>query len=160
MISNGAQHQIYTGSDQYLNNAGEGGGQAAESGEQSGGESGGGSTSNPFAIGTVTANGNAITVGTVKALTLPEGETTDDVTVAVNFSNAGDAASVVLHKGNTLVGTEHAVNNGAVNFVASGLDAGTYTIKVKKTDNTLVTTGYQFSLAAASSGGEGGFDPN
>lgn len=159
MIGNGAQHTIYTGSDQYLNNAGEGGGQAAESGEQSGGESGGGSTSNPFAIGTVTANSQAITVGTVKALTLPEGETTDDVTIAVNFSNAGDAASVVLHKGSTLVGTEHALNNGAVNFVASGLDAGTYTIKVKKTDNTLVTTGYQFSLAAASSGG-GGFDPN
>ena len=96
----------------------------------------------------------------MKALTLPEGESTDDVTVAVNFSNAGDAASVVLHKGSTLVGTEHALNNGAVNFVAAGLDAGTYTIKVKKTDNTLETTGYQFSLSAASSGGEGGFDPN
>ena len=161
MIGNGAQHQIYTGSEQYLNNAGEGGGQAAESGEQSGGESGGGSTSNPFAISTVTANSNAITVGTVKALTLPEGETTDDVIIGVNFSTQGDAASVVLHKGNTLVGTEHAVNNGAVNFTATGLDAGTYTIKVKKSDNSLVAPGYQFSLSAASSGsGDGGFDPN
>ena len=110
----------------------------------------------------MTANSNAITVGTVKALTLPEGETTDDVTIAMNFSNVGDAASVVLHKGNTLIGTEHAISNGAVNFIAQGLDAGTYTIKVKKTDNSLVASGYQFSLSAASSGGsgDGGFDPN
>ena len=159
MIGSGAQHTIYAGSDQYLNNAGEGGGQAAESGEQGGGSDT--PSSNPFAIGSVTANSNAITVGTVKALKLPEGETTDDVIIAVNFSNVGDAASVVLHKGNTLVGTEHAVSGSGVNFTATGLDAGTYTIKVKKTDNTLVAPGYQFSLSAASSGsGDGGFDPN
>jgi hypothetical protein len=41
MIGNGAQHNIYSGSDQYLNNAGTGGGQAAaDSGSGSGGEGG------------------------------------------------------------------------------------------------------------------------
>jgi hypothetical protein len=37
IIGNGAQHNIYSGSDQYLNNAGEGGGAAAA---DSGGEGG------------------------------------------------------------------------------------------------------------------------
>jgi hypothetical protein len=72
MIGNGAQHAIYSGSDQYLNNAGQGSGSGSNdgstntnptnptngggSGSNSGGNSGGGSQSQTLASPTISGN--------------------------------------------------------------------------------------------------------
>ena len=161
-IGSGAQHQIYTGNAQYLNNAGEGGGAAAESGEQSSGggsSQGGGSTSNNFVIGSTSVNGSAMTVGTAKSVMCSEGETTAALQIVMNFSNVGDATSVLLFNGSTQVGTEHAISNGAVNFTADNCAIGSYALKVKKSDNSLVASGYTINVVAYSAGG-GGTDWN
>ena len=41
----------------------------------------------------------------------------------------------------------------------NGVAIGTYTIKVKKSDNSLVTSGYTINVVAYSAGG-GGYDPD
>ena len=161
MLSSGAQHNIYASADQYLNNAGEGGGQAAAEGEQGGGSQGGGTTpsTNNFAISSATVNNASITVGTAKDVMCAEGETTEDLNIRVTFSNAGDAAAVLLFKGSEQIGTEHAISSGSVNFTAAGAAIGNYTIKVKKSDNSLVASGYTINVVAYSEGG-GGYDPD
>ena len=163
MISNGAQHQIYAGSDQYLNNAGEGGGQAAA---ETGGESGGGSSSGGdtpavqnYAISAATVNNQSITVGSAKQVMCAEGEDTEDLNIRVTFSTVGNATAVLLFKGDEQIGTEHAISGSSVNFTAAGAAIGTYTIKVKKSDNSLVTSGYSINVVAYSAGG-GGYDPD
>ena len=157
-IGAGAQHHIYTGNAQYLNNAGEGGGAAAEAGEEStGGDTpgGGGSTpsGNNFVIGSTSVNGSAMTVGTAKSVMCSEGETTAALQIVMNFSNVGDATSVLLFNGSTQVGTEHAISNGAVNFTADNCAIGSYALKVKKSDNSLVASGYTINVIAYTASG-------
>ena len=161
MISSGAQHNIYAGSDQYLNNAGEGGGQAAAEGEQGGGSSSGGDTPavQNYAISAATVNNGTITVGSAKQVMCAEGEDTEDLNIRVNFSTVGNATAVLLFKGDEQIGTEHAISGSSVNFTAAGAAIGTYTIKVKKSDNSLVTSGYSINVVAYSAGG-GGYDPD
>jgi hypothetical protein len=143
MIANGAQHNIYAGSDQYLNNAGTGGGQAAAEGEQEGGGSqGGGSTENAFTISTATVNSQAMTVGSPKTVYLPEGESTVDLDIRVTFATVGNAAAVGLFKGNEQVGTDHAISGTGCNFTASAQSAGSYNLKVKKSDNSWEQVSY------------------
>lgn len=158
MIANGAQHNIYAAADQYLNNAGQGGGQAAA---DTGGESGGGSgsvTPSGYNISSATVNSEAMTVGTNKTIMCSEGETTETLNIRMNFSNVGNAAAVLLFKGNEQVGAEHAISNGAAQFGVENAAIGNYTLKVKKSDNTLVASGYTFSLVEYSAGG-GGYTP-
>jgi hypothetical protein len=161
MISSGAQHTIYAGSDQYLNNAGEGGGQAAAEGEQGGGSSSGGDTPavQNYAISAATVNNGTITVGSAKQVMCAEGEDTEDLNIRVTFSTVGNATAVLLFKGDEQIGTEHAISGSSVNFTAAGAAIGTYTIKVKKSDNSLVTSGYTINVVAYSAGG-GGYDPD
>ena len=146
MIGNGAQHAIYSGSDQYLNNAGTGGGAAVES--EQGGESGGGSqggdtpASQAFTISTATVNNQAMTVGSPKTVYLSEGESTIDLDIRVTFANVGNAAAVGLFKGNEQVGTDHAISGTSVNFTASAQPKGNYSLKVKKSDNTWEQVSY------------------
>ena len=162
MISNGAQHNIYAGSDQYLNNAGEGGGQAASDGQQSGGgsSSGGTTPAQTFAISSATVNGSTMTVGTPKGVMCAEGETTEDLDIRMTFSNVGNATAVQLFKGSEQVGTDHEISGNAVSFVASAAGYGTYTLKVKKSDNSVATPGYSIIVSAYSAGGGGGMDQN
>ena len=155
MIGNGAQHNIYSGSDQYLNNAGTGGGQAAA---DSGSGSGGTTPAAAFAIGSTTVNGQTLTVGTNSTI-VASGDTAD-LSIRVRFTNVGTAQSVLLFNGDTQVGTEHAISGNAAEFTAPGAALGSYSIKVKKSDNSLVASGYVFSVEAAGSGGEGGADQN
>ena len=148
MIGNGAQHAIYSGSDQYLNNAGTGGGAAVES-EQSGeggGSQGGGSTDNAFTISTATVNSQAMTVGSPKTVYLPEGESTVDLDIRVTFANVGNAAAVGLFKGNEQVGTDHAISGTGCNFTAAAQSAGSYSLKVKKSDNSWEQVSYYISV--------------
>ena len=147
LIANGAQHNIYSGSDQYLNNAGTGGGQAAAEGEQSGGGSqGGGSTAQAFTISTATVNSQAMTVGSPKTVYLPEGEDTVDLDIRVTFANVGNASAVGLFKGNEQVGTDHAISGTGCNFTAAAQGAGSYNLKVKKSDNTWEQVSYYISV--------------
>ena len=155
MIGSGAQHSIYAGSDQYLNNAGTGGGQAAA---DSGSGSGGTTPAASFAIGSTTVNGQTLTVGTNSTI-VTSGDTAD-LSIRVHFTNPGTAQSVLLFKGDTQVGTEHAISGSAAEFSAAAATLGSYSIKVKKSDNSLVASGYVFSVEAAGSGGEGGADQN
>ena len=147
LIANGAQHNIYSGSDQYLNNAGTGGGQAAAEGEQSGGGSqGGGSTDNAFTISTATVNSQAMTVGSPKTVYLSEGESTMDLDIRVTFANVGNASAVGLFKGNEQVGTDHAISGTGCNFTAAAQSAGSYSLKVKKSDNSWEQVSYYISV--------------
>ena len=161
MISNGAQHTIYTGSDQYLNNAGEGGGQAAAEGEQSGGSSSGGDTpAQAFAISAATVNGSTMTVGSTKTITCAEGETTEDLDIRIVFSNVGSAQAIQLFKDGAQVGNDHAISGNSASFVVSAAEIGTYTIKVKKSDNSVETPGYTINVAAYQPNPGGGMDQN
>ncbi len=163
MISSGAQHQIYAGSDQYLNNAGEGGGQAAA---ETGGESGGGSSSGgdtpaqAFAISAANVNGETMTVGSPKTIRCAEGEETEDLDIRVVFSNVGSAQAIQLFKDGAQVGNDHAIDGNAASFVVSAAAIGTYTIKVKKSDNSVATPGYTIYLAAYQANPGGGMDQN
>ena len=148
LISNGAQHNIYSGSDQYLNNAGTGGGQAAAEGEQSGGGSQGGDTpaAQTFTISTATVNSQSMTVGSPKTVYLPEGESTIDLDFRVTFANVGNASAVGLFKGTEQVGTDHAISGTGCNFTAAAQGAGSYNLKVKKSDNTWEQVSYYISV--------------
>ena len=157
LLANGAQHNIYASADQYLNNAGEGGGQAAS---DTGGQGGGTTPSTQnFTISSATVNNNSMTVGSAKQVMCAEGETTEDLSIRVTFSNVGSAQSVLLFKGSEQIGTEHAINAGSVNFSAAGAGYGTYIIKVKNSDNSLVASGYSINVVAYSAGG-GGYNPD
>ena len=162
MISNGAQHTIYAGSDQYLNNAGEGGGQAASEGQQSGGGSSSGSDTpaQTFTVSSATVNGSTMTVGTSKGVMCAEGETTEDLNIRVNFSYVGNATAIQVFKGSEQVGNDHEIDGNAANFVVSGAGYGTYTLKVKKSDGSVATPGYSIVVSAYSAGGGGGMDQN
>ena len=150
MIGNGAQHAIYSGSDQYLNNAGTGGGAAVES--EQGGESGGGSqggdtpAAQAFTISTATVNNQAMTVGSTKTVYLDEGESTIDLDIRVTFANVGNASAVGLFKGNEQVGTDHAISGTGCNFTAAAQGAGSYNLKVKKSDDTWEQVSYYISV--------------
>lgn len=151
LISNGAQHAIYSGSDQYLNNAGTGGGAAVESeqgGESGGGSQGGGDTpaSQTYTISTATVNTMAMTVGSTKTVYIPEGESSVDLDIRVTFANVGNAAAVGLFKGAEQVGTDHAISGTSVNFTAAAQTTGSYSLKVKKSDNTWEAVSYNISV--------------
>ena len=148
MIGNGAQHQIYSGSDQYLNNAGTGGGAAVESEQGGGGSQGGGDTpaAQSFTISTATVNNQAMTVGSPKTVYISEGESSTNLDIRVTFANVGNAVAVGLFKGNDQVGTDHAISNGSVNFSAQEQTTGTYRLKVKKSDNTWEQVSYTISV--------------
>ncbi len=132
-----------------------GGGQAVA---DSGSGSGGTTPAASFAIGSTTVNGQTLTVGTNSTI-VASGDTAD-LSIRVRFTNVGTAQSVLLFKGDTQVGTEHAINGNAAEFSAAGAALGSYSIKVKKADNTLVASGYVFSVEQSGSGGEGGADQN
>ena len=138
----GAQHNIYSGSDQYLNNAGTGGGAAVEDG----GSQGGGSTDNAFTISTATVNSQGMTVGSPKTVYVSEGESTIDLDIRVTFANVGNAAAVGLFKGNEQVGTDHAISGTGCNFTAAAQSAGSYSLKVKKSDNSWEQVSYYLSV--------------
>ena len=162
MISNGAQHQIYAGSDQYLNNAGEGGGQAASEGQQSGGGSSSGSDTpaQTFTVSSATVNGSTMTVGTSKGIMCAEGETTEDLNIRVTFSNVGNATAIQLFKNGTQVGTDHEISGNAASFVVSAAEIGSYVIKIKRSTGSVATPGYSINVTAYSAGGGGGMDQN
>lgn len=152
----GSQSSIYTGADAYLNNAGTGGG--AGSAEDSNSGNSGNAQSNSFAIGSASVNNEAIVVGTPKVQTLGEGEDEMSLDIRVTFSDKGSATAVIVEKNGTQVGTDHALSGNAANFSINAATVGTYTLKVKKSDNTVSAPGYSITVQAYSSGG--GYNPD
>ena len=150
----GSQNSIYTGADAYLNNAGTGGG--AGSAEDSGNS--GNAQPNSFAISSASVNNESITVGTPKVVTLGEGEDEMSLDIRVSFSNRGSATAIIVEKNGTQVGTDHELSGNAANFSIAQASAGTYTIKVKKSDNTVSAPGYSITVQAYSAGG--GYNPD
>ena len=146
LIANGAQHNIYSGSDQYLNNAGTGGGAAVESEQSGGGSQGGDTPAQAFTISTATVNNQAMTVGSPKTVYLEEGETTIDLDIRVTFANVGNASAIGLFKGNVQVGTDHAISGTGCNFTAAAQTSGSYSLKVKKSDDTWEQVSYYISV--------------
>lgn len=158
-IESGAKHQIYAGNALYLNNAGQGGGVSAESGEQSGGSgSGSGSGSDNFVIGSTSVNGQAMTVGTPKSVMCAEGASTANLQITMNFSDVANATAVALFKGNEQVGEDHAISGGAVNFTANNSAIANYSLKVRKSDETLVASGYTINVVAYSGSSDDGYN--
>jgi hypothetical protein len=99
-----------------------------------------------------------MTVGSGKTIRCAEGEDTEDLDIRVVFSNVGSAQAIQLYKDGAQVGSDHAIDGNAANFVVSAAAIGTYTIKVKKSDNSVATPGYTINLVEYSEGG-GGYNP-
>ena len=125
------------------------GGAAVESEQGGGGSSqGGGDTpaAQAFTISTATVNNQAMTVGSPKTVYISEGESTIDLDIRVTFANVGNATAVGLFKGTQQVGTDHAIDGTSVNFTAAAQGTGTYSLKVKKSDNTWEQVSYYISV--------------
>ena len=71
----------------------------------------------------------------------------------MTFANVGNASAVGLFKGTEQVGTDHAITGTGVNFTAAAQGAGSYNLKVKKSDNTWESVSYTISVQ--SNGGMG-----
>ncbi len=67
--------------------------------------------------------------------------------------------AIQLFKDGAQVGNDHNISGTSASFVVSAAAIGTYTIKVKKSDNSVATPGYSIVVAAYSAGG-GGMDQN
>ena len=104
------------------------------------------SPSNPKTISTATVNNQAMTVGSPKTVYLSEGESTIDLDIRVTFANVGNASAVGLFKGTEQVGTDHAISGTGCNFTAAAQSAGSYNLKVKKSDNTWEQVSYYISV--------------
>ena len=160
LAEEGAVNPIYAGNSQYLNNAGEGGGAAATTDSGSGSGSGE-QTQNTFAISSASVNNQAIVVGTVKNVYCQEGEDTESLDIRMTFSNKGNATAVIVEKNGAQVGAEHTISGTSASFTIANAAQGLYTIKVKKSDNTIAAPGYQVRLNAYVSNGpdDNGYDP-
>lgn len=148
---------VVTGSDIYLNNAGEGGGSAA-SDSSAGGDSGSGSSDTGVNIISATFNGANMTVGTPASSMCAEGTTTKDVALVVNFADITGVSSIEIYSNNAIVGSAHPVSALTTNLSLTALPIGLYQVRVRKNDS-LEQTGYQFQITAYQ-GGTGGGDAN
>lgn len=167
MAAQGANSTIYAPSEQYLNNAGTGGGQAAATGEntdagQTGGNSGnsggnsGGSTNTEFAITSVRAADSNLTAGT--HISLGYAELPASVEVRVHASNIPSGASVSLKASNNASAEDVATanfNSSGLATMTEELGAGNYYIYYNLGSGS-VASGYSF--AVTQSGGSGGFE--
>lgn len=143
----GAAINLYTPNSQYLNNAGEGGGQAAASGEDSGNTPVDPADPNQPSVESVAVNAESCIAGSLKTIVLPQGETFPyNVDVQVDTENA-DGGKVVIYDGTgTKVGEETIESDFAIVSVAAA-QGKTYTIKLA-VDGSELATGYSFTVAA------------
>lgn len=146
----GAAVNLYTPNAQYLNNAGEGGGQAAASGEDSGIPVDPSDPSQP-SVESVAVNAEDCIAGSLKTIYLPQGESFPyNVDATVETVNADGGKVVVYNGSGTKVAEEVIESDIAVVSVAAAQGA-TYTIKLA-VGGSEIATGYSFQVAA--NGGE------
>lgn len=154
----GSNGTIYAAADAYLNNAGQGGGQAASASDPGSDVSGGGGSMTP-AISSATFDGNSMTMGTAKVVTYPNGTTfplTKTVVAQVSASAVGKYLSIRANGtevasapiSNTSVSVSHAWNKDTIYQLTI----------VDENDQILSNTGFSFRLAESDGNGSGGFD--
>jgi hypothetical protein len=154
----GSNGTIYAAADAYLNNAGQGGGQAASASDPGSDVSGGGGSLTP-AISSATFDGNSMVMGTAKVVTYPNGTTfplTKTVAAQASASAIGKYLSIRAN------GTEVAsapISNTSVSVSHAWAKDTIYQLTiVDENDQILSNTGFSFRLAESSGNGSGGFD--
>lgn len=154
----GSNGTIYAAADAYLNNAGQGGGQAASASDPGSDVSGGGGSLTP-AISSATFDGNSIIMGTTKVVTYPNGTTfplTKTVAAQVSASAVGNYLSIRAN------GTEVAsapINNTSVSVSHAWEKETIYALTiVDENDQIISNSGFHFRLAESDGNGSGGFD--
>ena len=153
----GIQTDIYTPSDLYLNNAGEGGGTAAASAGEGGSSQGGGSVASPQ-LTAVQVDGQTAIQGTTKNIEKPEGTSFPvNVTVSATANAAAAGYTVKVYQGSTLKGSQ-AVNNGAANVTFEASKDELYSVKLGKDGESEIATGFSFQVSEASDNGGGSAD--
>lgn len=153
----GIQTSIYTPSDLYLNNAGEGGGTAAASASEGGSSQGGGSTASPQ-ITALRVDGQTAIQGTTKSIEKPEGTTFPvNVVVAATTNAAAAGYTVKVYQGSTVVGS-HAISEGAASVTIEAAKDSQYTVKLGKDGESDISTGFSFLVTEASDEGGGDAD--
>lgn len=161
----GSNSQIYAAADAYLNNAGQGGGAAADAGSQSGGGSSSGNSGNTPsgttpALTSASIDGNSMIQGTQKNVDLPNG-TSFPVTKAlvVNANSAAEGMFVSVKAGDTEVTSAAVAVSGATTINHAWAKDTVYTIVLVNEDSELIAnTGYSFRLGEASADLPGGDD--
>ncbi len=151
LAASGAANSIYASDEQYLNNAGEGGGQAAQGSSESG--SGSSSTpSNTVSVTSVSLDGVALTRGTTyvkNAAELPA-----NLTISANVANAPAGTDIWVQQGSVYSedgGNLSAVADGTANL-SNSFAAGTYYLFIVR-DDYHAATGYSFTVQQESAGG-------
>lgn len=160
--ANGATTTLYTPSEQYLNNAGEGGGQAAATGESSeagsgtsGGTSGGqAGTSTEFQISSVTINDSQATAGTIRTISVDQSDLPAAVETKVRANNVPAGASIKIKSTNTVgAAALHSANfNNGLATISEDFDEGDYYIYYNLGGSD-VASGFTFRVTADDSGG-------
>lgn len=132
--ANGVATPIYAPSEYYLNNAGEGGGAAAEATQ-------GGGSEQAVNVTSVAVAGNAITQGQTNTIS---GTPTNPVSVIVNLSDEVEGtAKIVKVSDNSVIG-QQAFSNGAAIISASGYAQNVDYRLVVNYGGEDVATGFQF----------------
>ena len=148
---------IYTPSEYYLNNAGQGGGVAAATGSDSGntGQNTGGDTPS---VTSMSIGGSAAVVGTPKTVT-QEGSTPSAVTIVGQFANAaGGQMQVQKQSDSSTLGAAVTINEAGQATVSVTPSAHNVTYKiVYRADNSSewTNTGFSFKTAENNGGGTG-----
>lgn len=141
-----ASAPVYTGSEQYLNNAGEGGGAAAEAGEQD--------DENSPVVQSVMVSDDPVIAGTKKVITKANG-TTFPVAIVVDGTAANaDGKTVAIVKvsdGSVLASVEVADGEFVIN--ANAAKDTDYAVKLDG-----AATGFTFRIEEAAEQGGGGAD--
>ena len=161
MAAQGTNASIYAAADAYLNNAGQGGGAAAESGQQSGTISGGGgSNASAPAVQSAQIDGNSMIMGTTKVVEYAQGTEfplTKTVGVTVNAAAVGKYLSI--RSGGAEIASAPIDNTTKTVSHAWAKDT-VYSIHITdENDQIINNSGYSFQLVEASGGnGPGGFE--
>ena len=143
---------IYTPNEYYLNNAGQGGGVAAETGEGSDAGTGGGEAP-AISVTSASVNASNITLGSLKTVS-QTGENPEAITVAVNMTNAqGVNVKVLDNAGDSQVATGAVNAEGVASMNFTPVYGHTYRI-VYNNGAEDVATGYTFEVVKMGGTGE------
>lgn len=145
----GVQTNIYTPSELYLNNAGEGGGTAAASSAESGSSQGGGGNTPTAQVTALRIDGQTAIQGTTKVIEKPEGTSFPaSVVVSATANSAAAGYTVKVFQGTTLVGS-HAVSDGAASVTIEAAKNAVYSVKLGKDGESDIATGFSFQVTEA-----------
>lgn len=148
---------VYAPNEYYLNNAGQGGGTAAATGEDSGAGSGGG-TAPAITVQSASIGGQSMVVGTTKVLTEAQGTTFPvEKVVALTLSEASSVAtfSVKQHSNGNLVGViTHFEGSASAQETINCAKDTVYDIYLFNGEDD-VATGFSFKVTESSDLSEG-----